>query len=133
MNQGNNMFNLAANTDPASFDLEDLTGRGVVDLLGGVGTSLLIWPNNGTPAFSSSPITLPQQPLFGPITVADMDGDGQPDIVALGEILYGNGAYQFTAVPMKDSFAAPYVLGHFTGTSRLDIATSTFTYVNMGK
>jgi hypothetical protein len=61
---------LAANTNPSTFMVADLTGKGVVDLLGGPTANLEIWPNNGTLNFSSSPITIPQ-PSQGPLTIGD--------------------------------------------------------------
>jgi len=130
LNQGNSSFQFGGNTDQSSLMLADLTGRSVADLLG-VSTNFVVWPNNGSLDFSSTPIPLP--PANGPFTVADMDGDGHPDIVALGEVLYGNGAYQFTPVVTTDSFAAPYVIGDFNGDGRPDIATGTFTYLNSGE
>jgi hypothetical protein len=131
LNQGSNSFTFAASTDPGSFSLADLTGKAVVDLIGGKGPNVVIWPNNLSLDFSSSPITVPEQPVNGPITVADMDGDGHPDIVALGEILYGNSLYQFTAIPTQNSFFE-YVVGDFNGDGKLDISTDTFTYLNTG-
>ena len=129
LNQGNNSLQLGASTDSMSLMLADLTGKGVADLLG-QNTSFVAWPNNGSLDFSSSPITLP--PASGPFTVADMDGDGHPDIVALGQVLYGNGAYQFTAVATTDTFDPPYVVGDFNGDGKLDIAAGGVTYLNSG-
>jgi FG-GAP-like repeat/FG-GAP repeat len=133
INQGGTSFNLAAYTDPTSFEIADLTGKGVVDLLGG---DLEIWPNNGTPNFSSSPITLSQP--TSEITVADMDGDGYPDIVSAflyaqspGQIFYGNGAYQFKPVTVA-SLSWPYVIGDFNGDGKPDIATGSGTLLNQG-
>ena len=131
LNQGNSSFQFAANTDPTSFMIADLTGKGVVDLLGGATANLEIWPNNHTLDFSSSPFTL-QQSSQGPITVADMDGDGCPDIVALGQIFYGNCAYQFTDVAVTPSFGTPYVVGDFNGDGKLDIASGGMIYLNAG-
>jgi hypothetical protein len=130
LNQGNSSFKWAAYTDPSTFMIADLTGRGVVDLLGG-DTNLEIWPNNGTPNFSSSPITF-SQPTAS-ITVVDMDGDGYPDIVsASGQIFYGNGSYQFTPVTLSSENWGPYVVGNFTGNGMLDIATGSGTFLNTG-
>jgi VCBS repeat protein len=131
LNQNGTAFPFAANTDPSSFMIADLTGKGVFDLLGGATANLEIWPNNGTLNFSSSPITL-QQPSQGPLTIADMDGDGCPDIVAVGQIFYGNCAYQFTPEATTPTFDGPYVVGDFNGDGKLDIAAGSLTYLNIG-
>ena len=130
LNQGNSSFQFAANTDPSTFMIADLSGKGVADLLGG-GGNLEIWPNNKTLNFSSSPITF-QQPSEGPLTIIDMDGDGCPDIVALGQIFYGNCAYQFSPIATPQSFGASYVVGDFNGDGRPDIASGSGTLLNMG-
>jgi hypothetical protein len=128
-NQGNSSFKNAASTDPSTFEIADLTGKGVVDLLGG-NTNLEIWPNNGAYSFSSSPITFTQP--TSAVTVADMDGDGYPDIVSgTGQIFYGNGAYQFTPVTVP-FLTSGYIIGNFAGNGLLDIATSSGTLLNMG-
>jgi FG-GAP-like repeat len=128
-NVGNGTFQDAASTDPYSFAVADLTGNGVVDLLGG-NTNLEIWPNNVTFGFSSSPITFTQP--TSDVTVADMDKDGHPDIVsASGQIFYGNGAYQFTPVNVS-GISAPYVIGDFNGDGLPDIATGSGTLLNTG-
>ena len=129
-NEGNDLFQLAGTTDPSSFLLADLTGKGVVDLIGNSDSGLVIWPNNGTFNFSSSPITLPA--INGPITVADIDGDGHPDIVGSGQIFFGNGAYGFTPVSIPAAFDGPYVIGDFNGDGKLDIAIGGQTLLNAG-
>jgi hypothetical protein len=129
-NEGNELFQLAGATDPSAFMLADLTGRGVVDLIGVSDSGLVIWPNNGTFDFSSSPITLPA--INGPITMADMDGDGHPDIVGSGQIFFGNGAYGFTPVSIPAAFDGPYVIGDFNGDGKLDIAMGGQTLLNAG-
>ncbi len=128
-NLGHSSFRFAGNTDPNSFGLGDLTGKGVVDLIGSTDTGFAIWPNNGTLTFSPTPIDLPPSP-GGTVTVADMDGDGHPDILSFGQILYGNGAYQFT--PLSLPFNEPYVAGRFAGDGRIDIGTQTSTFLNQG-
>ena len=130
LNQGNSSFALGENTDPTSFALEDLTGKGVVDLIGNSGNSIFIWPNNGAGGFSSSPITIPTIANSGPIRVVDMDGDGHPDIVTVNQILYGNGSYQFTSVPL--AIGANFVVGDFNGDGRLDILSGNSVLLNTG-
>jgi len=131
LNQGGTSFQFAASTDPNSFMVSDLTGKGVVDLLGG-NLTLETWPNNGTPNFSSSSITIGQQ--TAEVSVADMDGDGYPDIVAAsGQIFYGNGAYQFTPVSVPNASWGPdFLIGDFNGDGKLDIATGYGSYLNTG-
>jgi FG-GAP-like repeat/FG-GAP repeat len=131
LNLGNSSFQFGAYTDPTSFMIADLTGKGVFDLLGGATADLEIWPNNGTLNFSSSPITL-QQASQAPLTIADIDGDGCPDIVAVGQILYGNCSYQFAVEATTPTFGSPYVVGDFNGDGKLDIATGSYTYLNTG-
>jgi hypothetical protein len=130
LNQGGTSFSVGGYTDPYSEWLSDLTGKGVVDLLGG-NQNLEIWPNNGTPDFSSSPITF-SQPTPG-VWVADMDGDGHPDIVtSTGQIYYGNGAYQFSPPVSVGNLSGPYVIGDFNGDGKLDIASGSSTFLNTG-
>ena len=131
LNQGNGSFAFAANTDPRSFASEYLTGKGVVDLVGSNGNSLFIWPNNGTLSFSPSPITVQTSLPTGGVHIADMDGDGHPDIVTAGEVLFGNGAYQFT--PLTLAISGDFAVGDFNGDGRLDIISGSTIFVNMGK
>jgi hypothetical protein len=130
LNQGNSSFALGENTDPTSFALEDLTGKGVVDLIGNSGNSIFIWPNNGAGGFSSSPITIPTIANSGPIRVVDMDGDGHPDIVTVNQVFYGNGSYQFTSVPL--AIGPNFVVGDFNGDGRLDILSGNSVLLNTG-
>ena len=135
LNRGKSSFQFAAYTDPSSFEVADMTGKGVVDLLGG-SNNLEIWPNNHSLNFSSSPITF-SQPTPN-VSVADMDGDGHADVVTAcqysmcpGQIFYGNGAYQFTPVSLTN-LNSPYVIGDFNGDGKLDIAAGGATFLNMG-
>jgi hypothetical protein len=130
LNQGNGSFAFGANTDPSSFAVENLTGKSVVDLVGTPGSGLTIWPNNGTLSFSPSPITVPTISNAGPIHVADMNGDGYPDIVTVNEIFYGNGAYQFTPVLMQ--IGPNFVVGDFNGDGKPDILSGNSIFLNMG-
>jgi hypothetical protein len=129
-NQGGDVFQLAALTDSTSFLLADLTGKGVVDLIGNSSSGLEIWPNNRTFGFSSTPIILPA--INGPILVADIDGDGHADIVGSGQIFFGNGAYGFTPVTIPAALDGPSVIGDFNGDGKLDIAIPGETLLNAG-
>jgi hypothetical protein len=135
LNQGGTSFQFAANTDPTSFALADLTGKGVFDLIGG-NANLEIWPNNLSLDFSSSPITI-SQPTSN-VAFSDMDGDGHLDLVSAcqdgqcpGQVFYGNGAYQFTPVTVTN-LSAPYVIGDFNGDGMPDIVSGGNTFLNTG-
>jgi hypothetical protein len=130
LNQGDSLFAFDFDTDPTSFAVENLTGSGLVDVVGTTDNSLVIWPNNGAGGFSSSPISLPTISLPGPIHLADMDGDGHPDIVTVNEIFFGAGSYQYTPVPL--AIGPNFVVGNFTGSGRLDILSGNSVLVNMG-
>lgn len=64
--------------------------------------------------------------------VADMDGDGHPDVVTSSAIFYGNGAYGFTAVNLPTSATGPYLVGDFNGDGKLDLAIAGSVLVNAG-
>ena len=129
LNQGNNSFASGVYTDPSSFAIENLTSKGA-DLMGTTSSSLVIWPNNGTSTFSPSPITVPTISLPGPVHIADMDGDGHPDIVTFNEIFFGNGSYQFTSVPL--AIGPNFAVGDFNGDGRLDIISGSSVFLNKG-
>lgn len=129
LNQGNNSFQAAGYTSPDSFTVADLTGKGVVDLIG-TNTDMEIWPNNRSLNFSSTMLGYTWQ--IRTVNVADMDGDGFPDIVASsGQILYGNGNYQFTPLTVPNLGFGP-IIGDFNGDGRLDILTNDGVFFNLG-
>jgi hypothetical protein len=136
LNRGDGSFQFGANTDPSSFMIADLTGKKVFDLVGAQASNLEIWPNNLSLDFSASPITLPQ--AVANITIADMDGDGRADIVSAcpysvcpGQVLWGNGAYQFSPATVMN-LNTPYIVGDFNGDGKPDIATGSSTFLNAG-
>ncbi len=130
LNQGNSSFTLDLYTDPSSFAVENLSGSGVVDLVGTSGNSFVILPNNGAGGFSSSPITLPTISTPSAIHVADMDGDGHPDIVTVNQIFFGNGSYQFTSVPL--AIGQNFAVGDFNGDGKLDVISGSTILMNTG-
>jgi hypothetical protein len=130
LNQGNSSFTFGAYTSSDTGVLADLNGKALADLLGGPVGTLEVWPNNGTLDFSAPPFTVPN--ANGLVAIADMDGDGCPDIVANGQVFYGNCAYQFTPIALPNSPGGPYVVGDFTGNGKLDIVDGTVTHLNTG-
>jgi hypothetical protein len=105
--------------------MADVNGDGIADLIGTDGQNVVIWPGLGNLLYGQ-PITIatPTPPLAsaGGFKVADMDKDGQLDLVGPGFILFGEGNFQFDAVPVQ--FSSPFVLGDFNNDGLLDIVYS---------
>ena len=101
--------------------LVDLNGDGIPDMVGFTGEEILIWKGDGTGVFSAPVNTVPAPSGFSQYYFRDMDKDGHMDIVLPGEILYGDGNFNFTAVTwdLYDNFA----VGDFDGDGIPDIAT----------
>jgi hypothetical protein len=114
--------------------LADVNGDGLADLIGVQGTNLVIWPGNGNPNFTGSPTTISPPALasieFGDIQVADIDGDGHPDLIASGVIFFGLGNFQFS--PVQIPLSAPLAIGDFNRDGRLDLAGPAQTLLNQG-
>ncbi len=135
LNNGSGQFGFAGNGNPPSqgFALADLNGDGLADLIGSDGTNILIWPGTGSPNFSASNVVV-IAPLAGTgffasaLQIADMDGDGRPDLVMPNVILYNEGNFKFTAVQVTFGYAnSPFVIGDFNHDGLLDIAMGAFT------
>ena len=102
-------------------ELVDIDGDGLSDMVGFTGTGLLFWKGDGSGVFQApvAQVSLPRG--FHPIVFRDMDGDGHMDIVVPGEILYGSGNFEFTAVPTQ--FIQNFAVGDFDGDHVPDVAT----------
>lgn len=133
LNNGSGQFTMSGNPPAEGLLLADMNGDGRADLIGSDGTNILIWPGTGDPSFSSSnPSTIapPAGVAFNPqaMQIADMDGDGRPDIVMPNVILYNNGNFTFTAVQVPFCYTnSPFVIADFNRDGLLDIAMGSCT------
>jgi FG-GAP-like repeat len=101
--------------------LVDLNGDGIPDMVGFTGEELLIWKGDGSGVFQAPINTISTPRGFSQFYFRDMDKDGHTDIVLPGEILYGDGNFNFTAVTWD--FYENFIVGDFDGDSIPDIAT----------
>jgi len=131
LNQGNGKLVLAGTPSMQGILLADLNGNGLAELIGIQGANVVIWPGTGDPSFGAAPIQIGVPGLtVSQMQIADMDGDGRPDIVLPGVILYNEGNFKFTVVPVKSwplSTSNPFVIADFNQDGRLDIVTSSST------
>jgi FG-GAP-like repeat len=109
----------AAPTYPTVF--VDLNGDGIPDMVGFTGEEILIWKGDGTGVFQAPINTISVPRGFAQYYFRDMDKDGHMDIVLPGEILYGDGDFNFTAVTWD--FYENFVVGDFDGDGIPDLAT----------
>ena len=104
--------------------LVDLNGDGIPDMVGFTGTTMLIWKGDGSGIFQSPVNQIQVTGGFQPVYFRDMDKDDYMDIVLPGIILYGQGNFQFVAIPIKN-FRGNFAVGDFDGDGVADIATAT--------
>lgn len=128
---------VAALTGNGPIAVGDLNGDGKLDLAftGNDPTVAQVYLGNGDGTFSNRsnyviafPPGPPFIPIVAPITIADFNMDGKPDIVALSDILLGNGDGSFAGVPLglvPDSLmndSAAVAISDFESNGKLDVA-----------
>jgi uncharacterized protein (TIGR03437 family) len=125
---------IAVPAAPVSVATADLNGDGKLDLAFtlnnvadtsiAVGSSIAFVLGNGDGTFEA-PTYVPG--AGGSIAIGDLNGDGFPDIVTLGTILFGNGKGSF---PTRQDYVIPsdpsyeqysVILTDFNGDGRLDV------------
>jgi len=137
MNLGGGKFQQEGSPSGEGILLADLNGDGLAEMIGTDGTNVLIWPGTGDPNFSTGPIVVavPSGVGYGAsaMQIADMDGDGRPDIVLPNFILYNEGNFNFVAVANTiGNSDSSFVIGDFNKDGLLDMATGGFTLLNQG-
>lgn len=121
INQGGGVFSAPTPAPGGGRILVDVDGDGFADL---VGTDpegdLMVWKGLGGGQFAS-PTTIRVSPGFANfhLVVADLDGDGRPDIVGSGFVAFNNGQLNFQIVPIPDSNTE--IVGDFNGDGLKDL------------
>jgi FG-GAP-like repeat len=132
LNQGNGQFEQAGSPSGEGILLADLDGDGLAEMIGSDGTNILIWKGTGDPNFGGAPIEISPPAGVGfaapQMQIADVDGDGRPDIILPNVILYNQGNLSFLVLPVNfGGINSPFVIANFNHDGLLDIATGGFT------
>ena len=135
--------NFSIGSGPSVVTAADLNGDGQPDLIGGVGgfsgsgTNLVILTNNGASFGSNATYAVGTGP-FG-VAVADLNGDGKPDLTTAGthsSVLTvltnnGDGTFKLAASPTSGSDSFSVVAADINGDARLDLIAANFSSHNL--
>src|SRR5208283_2126106 len=115
---------------PTSFVIADVNGDGVPDIVGSNCFSvdpcypnydLVVLLGDGKGSF---PTQFTYTTASGVAAVADINGDGKPDILSDAGVMLGNGDGTFQP-PIGPGFSMPVAIADFNGDGHLDVATNT--------
>jgi hypothetical protein len=127
---------LSTNTGSQAVALGDFNGDGIPDVAavaGGTGRPLLIFLGNPDGSFTAAPSPAFSAYTFGPIVVADFNGDGKQDMAVLNgdtdtvTIFLGNGDGTFNVAassPSTGSSPIRLAVGDFNGDGLDDLAVT---------
>jgi hypothetical protein len=133
LNLGGGVFSAPIEV-PKAMRLADLDGDGRADLVGCSGTSVQIWPGDGSGSFTSAPISVPiGTNCPSDVQIADLDRDGHLDIAGVGFILYGKGGFNFDLVSIQGGADGTLLVGDFNGDGLLDLIETSTGYVLFGQ
>jgi hypothetical protein len=133
LNRGGGVFSAPIDV-PQGMRLGDMHGDGLADLVGCSGTSVQIWPGDGSGTFNSAPINIPiGTSCPTDVQIVDLDHDGHLDIVGVGFILYGKGNFNFDLVPIPTGTDGVVLVGDFNGDGYLDLIETSTGYVLFGQ
>jgi hypothetical protein len=140
LGNGNGTFQAAVETgvgvDSFAITLADLNGDGKLDVIvGGPDQSAVaVFMGTGTATLNAPVIyAVGSGPAFpGSISVADLNGDGHPDVISSNAsdetitVLYGSATGKLAAPVVVLNHAGPLVTGDFNNNGNLDVAASIF-------
>lgn len=136
LNQGDGQFALGGSPAGDGLMVADLDGDGKPEMIGTDGTNILIWKGTGDPSYSGAPITISPSggAIFIPnsLAIGDFDGDGKPDLLFRGLILFNQGNLQFTQVSLPAAAEEPFLVADFNHDGKLDFVSAETTFLNAG-
>jgi hypothetical protein len=114
----------------------DFNGDGILDLAaipGSFAGFISVLPGNGDGTFGPPVYSQAARPYPSPMTVADFNGDGKPDLLVGGSVFLGNGdgTFEFSANLGNEQGS----VGDFNGDGKLDVAVfydTNFLFVYLG-